>query len=76
MARQPLVVPLPVRSAPALHLGSRVESKAATIAALSFGCREELHLGLHSLQSLLDPRQFCLSLIDIQANVPDQIDLV
>jgi hypothetical protein len=24
----------------------------------------------------LDPRQFCLSLIDIQANVPDQIDLV
>jgi hypothetical protein len=41
---------------------------------------EQLHLGgcpfLHALQSSLDALQFCLSPVDGDANIPDQIRLV
>jgi hypothetical protein len=72
--------PLAVRSASALHLCP--DSRAATMAAASLVSARAQQIDLrsclflHSLQPLLDALKFCLSPVEGQANVLNQICLV
>jgi hypothetical protein len=82
MSRNPLPVALPDRSAPALHRSPWVESRAATIAAVSLvsaaarDCNSVAAYSWQALDPLSDFLQFLLRLVEVATNVADQLRFV